>query len=227
MMESKSVCPTSTATILACQAVAKSFREHVFELSRIRPEWDANYATSLKIWIDDTINKYYGDTKAQLKNQKYESWHEVMIGALKYLGTLKAIVKVEFRGDKEFKKVFLQKFGFNDFFSDAKDGDHLSTYNLLKTFANNLDAQTRKKIEEKGKCKSVIEHILEYATQINSYKECFELMESNDHVNIYGKKEVEEIYSGIKDICTIAGAYYQFDPDVRDKFNFYHVLRNL
>jgi hypothetical protein len=131
MMESKSVCPTSTATILACQAVAKSFKEHVFELSRIRPEWDADYATSLRIWIDDTIAKHYGNAKDQLKNPKYESWHEVMIGALKYLGTLKAIIKVEFKDDKEFKKNFAQKFGFIDFFNDAKDGDHLSTYNLL------------------------------------------------------------------------------------------------
>jgi hypothetical protein len=73
----------------------------------------------------------------------------------------------------------------------------------------------------------VIDHILDYAEQINAYKECFELMESNDQVNFYGKKEVEGIYSSIKDICTIAGAYYQFDPDIRDKFNFYHVLRRL
>lgn len=226
-MDNNPICPTSTATILACQSISKSFKEHIFELSRIRPEWDIKYATSLRIWIDDIIIKYYSHTSGQLKEEKYQNWHEIMIGAIKYLGTLRATVKVDFKNDKEFKKEFFQKFGYNDFYSDAKNGDHLSTYNLLKTFAGNLDEKTRKKLEDKGDEKSIIDHILDFAEQINAYKECFELMKGNNEVNVYGKKDIDEIYNSIKDICRIAGAYYQFDPDVREKFNFYRVLRNL
>ncbi len=226
-MESKSICSTNTATILACQNIARSFKENIYELSRIRNEWDPEFATSLKIWVDDTIEKYYEDCKEQLNDPKFRSWHELMIGALKCLGILRASMKVDFKEDKVFLKDFLKKHGYSDFFSDAKNGDHLSMYNLLKTFSNNLNEETKIKILKKGVNEPLLERILEYAKEINAYKDCFELMESNYGVNTYGKKEVEEIYGTIKDICRISIAYYQYDPVNRDKFNFYRVLRNL
>ncbi|MFV0267051.1 MAG: hypothetical protein ACK5HT_07940 [Draconibacterium sp.] len=61
-MEILTVCPTSTATILACQRIARTFRENIYELSILRKEWDPEYATSLNIWIDDTIDKHYSDS---------------------------------------------------------------------------------------------------------------------------------------------------------------------
>jgi hypothetical protein len=226
-METKTICPTTTATILACQAIAQSFKENIYELARIRNEWDPDYATSLKIWIDDTIDKYYSNTTGQLNEPKYKSWHEIMIGALKCLGILRASIKVDFKEDKPFLKDFFKNHGYNDFFSDAKNGDHLSMYNLLKTFTSNINDETRKLIEEKGIEKSIIDQILEYSDQINRYRDCFETLESNGGLNKYGQKDMEEIYSTVKDICRISVAYYQYDPITRDKFNFYRVLRNL
>lgn len=226
-MESKSNCPTSTATILACQTISQSFKENIYELSRIRKEWDPKFATSLKIWIEDTIEKYYRHAKGYVHEPKFREWHEIMIGALKYLGVLRASLKVNFKDDKPFVKEFLNKHGYDDFFSDAKNGDHLSIYNLVKTFANNIDEDTRSKIEEKGIERSVISHILDFGEQMNSFKECFDLMESREGINHYGEKEVQGIYKTIKDICRISTAYYQFDPAVRDKFNYYRVLSTL
>ena len=60
-METITACPTSTVTILACQKIAKSFKENIYELSSVREEWDPEYATSLNIWIEDTIEKLYPD----------------------------------------------------------------------------------------------------------------------------------------------------------------------
>ncbi|MBN2775810.1 MAG: hypothetical protein JXR31_16260 [Prolixibacteraceae bacterium] len=226
-METKTICPTRTSTILACKSIARAFKENIYELGRIRNDWDPAYATSLKIWIDDTIEKYYENTNGVLRENKFREWHEIMIGALKYLGILRASVKVDFKDEKEFVKDFFKQHGYDDFFSDAKNGDHLSIYNLLRTFTNNITPETREIIESKGTEKSVIDHILDFAEQVNSHKECIDLMESNDGVNRYGEKEIEEIYTAIKDICRICVAYYQYDPQIRDKFNFYRVLRNL
>ena len=53
-METLTICPTSTATILACQKIAKTFKENIYELSSVRKEWDPEYATSLNVWIEDT-----------------------------------------------------------------------------------------------------------------------------------------------------------------------------
>lgn len=226
-MESKSNCPTSTATILACKSIAQTFKENIYELSRIRNEWDPKYATSLKVWIDDTIEKYYNSSTWHLNEPKFKLWHELMTGTLKYLGILRASVKVDFKNDKPFQKEFFEKLGYCEFFSDAKNGDYLSTYNLLKTFASNMDDKTRKKIESKGIEKTIISRIMDYAEQLSAFKDCFEFMKSNDGINTYGEKEIEEIYKTIKDICQISVAYYQYEPVIRDKFNYYRVLRNL
>lgn len=226
-METLTICPTSTATILACQKIAKSFKENIYELSSIREEWDPQYATSLNIWIDDTIDKYYVDNLDAFEESKYKEWHEIMVAGLQSLKILRASVKVDFKGDKAFLKEFFEKTGYNDYFSDAKNGDHISMCRFLVKFSENIDSETRAKIVAKGTVDSVFEKILRSAVEIKQYEECFEALEGDAEINTYGQKEIAEIYKTVQDICRIAIAYYQFDPIKRDQFNFYKTLVNL
>lgn len=226
-METLTICPTSTATILACQKIAKSFKENIYELSSIREEWDPQYATSLNIWIDDTIDKYYIDNLDAWDEKKYKQWHEIMVAGLQGLKILRASVKVDFKEDKEFLKDFFEKTGYNEYFSDAKNGDHISMCRFLMKFSKNLDDETRRKIVSKGTVDSIFTKILNSAVEIKQFEECFEALESEAGINSYGQKEISEIYKTIQDICRIAIAYYQFDPIKRDQFNFYKTLVNL
>lgn len=226
-METLTICPTSTATIIACQKIAKSFKENIYELSRVRNEWDPEYATSLNIWIDDTIEKHYFDSMDALEDSRYRKWHEIMIAGLQHLKVLRASMKVDYKGDKQFLKSFFNKMGYTEYFSDAKNGDHISLYKFLKTFAENLDEETRQAIVAKGSMDSLFDKILMCANQANEYEDCFAALEGDANLNTYGKKEVAEIYSTIQDICRIAIAYYQFDPKMRCQFNYYKVLVNL
>lgn len=226
-METLTVCPTSTATILACQKIAKSFKENIYELSSIREEWDPAYATSLNIWIEDTIEKYYIDNLDAFDESKYKQWHEIMVAGLQSLKILRATVKVDFKDDKPFMKKFFEKTGYNEYFSDAKNGDHLSMCRFLMVFSENIDAETRKKIVAKGTVDTIFEKILRSAEEIKQFEECFEVLEGQTEMNNYGQKEISEIYKTVQDICRIAIAYYQFDPVKRDEFNFYKTLVNL
>jgi len=226
-METLTICPTSTATILACQRIAKTFKENIYELSNLRSEWDPEYATSLNVWIDDTVEKNYADSQDALANERYRQWHEIMVAGLLHLKVLRASVKIDFKHDKEFLKEFFQKTGYNDYFSDAKNGDHLSLFKFLKTFAANLDEVTRQKIVEKGSLDSLFDKILTCANRVNEFEDCFIALEGDTDLDNYGRKEVSRIYEAIQDICRIAIAYYQFDPIMRDKFNYYKVLVNL
>jgi len=226
-METLTICPTSTATILACQRIAKAFKENIYELSSIRTEWDPAYATSLNIWIDDTLEKYFVDNLDAWDEKKYREWHEVMVAGLQSLKVLRASVKVDFKGDKKFLKDFFERTGFNEYFSDAKNGDHLSMTKFLMQFSKNIDNATRKKIVSKGTPDSIFEKILKSAGDIKKFEECFEALQGDANINNYGQKEITEIYSSIQDICRIATAYYDFDPAKRDAFSFYKTLVNL
>jgi len=226
-METLTVCPTSTATILACQKIAKTFKENIYELSILRNEWDPEYATSLNIWIDDTIEKHYSDSLDSIADEHYKHWHEVMVEGLQHLKVLRASMKVDFKKEKEFLKEFFDKTGYSEYFSDAKNGDHFSLYKFLKTFERNLDPESRRRISEKGTVDSLFDKILTCAERVDECEDCFMALESETELNKYGRQEVAGIYSIIQDICRIAIAYYQFDPDKRCKFNYYKVLVNL
>ena len=225
-METKIACPTSTFTILACKKIAKTFKENIYELGRIRKDWDPGYATSINVWINDTIEKYYYN-KESIDYSQFVEWHDIMIAGMQALKVLRASVKVDFKNDKPFLKSFFEKHGYTEYFSDAKNGDHLSLYKFLTTFEKNLDEETRKKITSKNTPDSVIEKVLSSAQQIAKFSECFETLEGETQLNTYGQKEVLEIYETIQDISRIAMAYFQFDPLKRDLFNFYKVLVNL
>ncbi len=226
-METMTACPTSTVTILACEKIAKTFKENIYELSRIRNDWDPGYATSINVWVNDTIDKYYLGNKESIDYSRFVEWHDIMIAGMQGLKVLRASIKVDFKHDKPFLKNFFEKHGYTEFFSDAKNGDHLSLHKFLTTFANNLDEETRKKIISKNTPDTVIVKILDCAKQITKFTECFEALEGDAQLNTYGQKEVKEIYETIQDISRIAMAYYQFDPIKRDLFNFYKVLVNL
>ncbi len=220
-------CPTSTVTILACQKIAKTFKENIYELSRIRNDWDPGYATSINIWVNDTIDKYYLGSKESIDYSRFVEWHEVMIAGMQGLKVLRASLKVDFKGEKAFLKDFFLKHGYVEYFSEAKNGDHLSLHKFLTAFATNLDENTRKKIVSRNTPETVISKILDCAKQITKFTECFEALEGDANLNQYGKKEVQEIYETVQDISRIAMAYFQFDPVKRDQFNFYKVLVNL
>lgn len=226
-METKTACPTSTVTMLACEKIAKTFKENIYELSRIRNDWDPGYATSINVWVNDTIEKYYLGNKESIDNLRFVEWHDIMIAGMQSLKVLRASIKVDFKNDKPFLKKFFEKHGYTEFFSDAKNGDHLSLHKFLTTFANNLDEETQRKIISKNTPVTIIEKILNCAKQITKFTECFEALEGDAQLNSYGQKEVKEIYDTIQDISRIAMAYYQFDPVKRDLFNFYKVLVNL
>lgn len=220
-------CPTSTVTILACQKIAKTFKENIYELSRIRKDWDPGYATSINVWVNDTIEKYYLGNTDSIDNTKFMEWHEIMVAGMQGLKVLRASVKVDFKDNKQFLKNLFEKLGYIEFFSDAKNGDHLSLHKFLTTFAKNLDDETRKKIISKNTPDTIIVKIMDCAQLITKFTRCFEALEGDAHLNTYGQKEVREIYDTIQDISRIAMAYYQFDPVKRDQFNFYKVLTNL
>lgn len=226
-METLTVCPTSVVTILACQKIARAFKENIFELSNIRKDWDPGYATSLNVWIEDTMEKYFIEKLDEWDENKYTEWHEIMIAGLQALKVLRASIKVDFKNDKAFLKDFFVRTGYREFFSDAKNGDHISMCRFLVTFAKNLDEETRRKIVAKNTPDALIDKILNCAEEIKKYEACFEALQSDANLNDYGKKEIMQIYATIQDICRIATAYYDFDPAKRCAFNYYKTLINL
>lgn len=139
-MESKNLCPSTAATVFACQSIVNSFAENIYELAHIRKEWNVSYANSLKREAQEIVDKMAatGNIKATL--EKLKVWRELMISSLTDIGIIRASVKNDYKNDKPFQKEFYQLLGYNDFFSDAKNGDHYSMFRFVRVFCGQSDS---------------------------------------------------------------------------------------
>lgn len=222
-----STCLTGTATILTCRKIAQSFSENIYELSSIRRNWVPEYANDLKERIEKIMNQYFTHESLIDHLEKHGQFYELMIAALKDISVFRAELKVDFNHDKEFLKRILDDLGYADYYSDAKNGDHFSLYKMMATFKRNMTPELQQVILARGINKSLLERLISYKEKLAELKNCFDVSHGNDQLGAELKKEINTIYSEVKDICRIANAYYEFDPLQRDKFNFYKVMINL
>jgi len=222
-----STCLTGTATILTCRKIAQSFGENIYELSSIRRNWSPEYAANLKERISSIMRQYFTEESLSEHLEKHGQFYELMVAALKDICVFRAELKVDFSYDKQFLKDTFEKLGYVDYYSDAKNGDHFSLYKMMSTFKRNMDSNLEQVFIARGIDKNLINRLLTYREKLAELRNCFDISHGKDELGAELKKEINAIYSEIKDVCRIVTAYYEFDPVQRDKFNFYKVMIGL
>jgi hypothetical protein len=222
-----STCLTGTATILTCRKIAQSFSENIYELSSIRRNWSPEYAANLKGRIDRIMNQYFTQESLTDHLDKHGQFYELMIAALKDVSIFRAELRVDFKHDKDFLKETFDNLGYDDFFSEARNGDHFSLYKMMATFKRNMTPELQQVILARGIDKNLLDRLIAYKERLAELKNCFDISHGNDQLGAELKHEINAIYSEVKDICRIVNAYYEFDPIQRDRFKFYHVMINL
>lgn len=226
-MQHKDLCLASAATLIACRSIAQAFSENIYELAHVRRHWNVEYAESLKMRIQMVSGKHLSDEKIRISPEKVDAWRELMISAFTDLAIIRASVKVDFKEDKEFQKEFFNRMGYTRYFSDAKNGDHASMYNFIREFATQLTPDIHQQITGGGLDTNIVDRIAEDAKSLSQFRECFEVLNDPAAIDDDGRHLVEEIYREIQDICRICTAYYHFEPNKREYFNFFKALRKL
>jgi hypothetical protein len=222
-----STCLTGTATILTCRKIAQSFSENSYELSSVRRNWSPEYAANLKERIDRIMTQYFTPESLMDHLDKHGKFYELMIASLKDVSVFRAELKVDFRHDKAFLNETFESLGYVDYFSEAKNGDHFSLYKMMSTFKRNMTPEMQQIILARGISKNLLNRLTGYKDELVELKNCFDISNGANQLNAEMKREINAIYSEVKDICRIVNAYYEFDPIQRDKFKFYHVMINL
>jgi hypothetical protein len=220
-------CLTGTATILTCRKIAQSFGENIYELSSIRHNWSPEYAANLKDRVASIMNHYFTNESLSEHLEKHGKFYELMVAALKDISVFRAQLKVDFHHDKDFLKKTFEDLGYSDYFSDAKNGDHFSLYKMMSTFRRNMTPELQHIVLARGIDKTLLNRLLAYREELAELKNCFDISHGKNEMEEELKREINVIYSEVKDICRIATAYYEFDPSQRDKFNFYKVMIGL
>lgn len=222
-----STCLTGTATILTCRKIAQSFSENIYELSSVRRNWSPDYARNLKDRIEKIMNQYFTQESLEDHLEKHSQFYDLMIAALRDISVFRAEMKVDFRHDKDFLNQTFENLGYVDYFSEAKNGDHFSLYKMMSTFRRNMTPELQQVVLARGVDEHLLTRLMSYKHELTELKNCFDISHGKDQLSAELKREINAIYSEIKDICRIANAYYEFDPAQRDRFNFYKVMIRL
>ena len=222
-----STCLTGTATILTCRKIAQSFGENIYELSSIRRNWSPEYADNLKDRINKIMSQYFTQESLMDHLEKHSQFYDLMIAALRDTSIFRAQLKVDFSHDKIFLNETFETLGYVDFYSDAKNGDHFSLYKMMATFRRSMTPELYQIILARGIDENLIIRLMAYKEKLAELKNCFDISHGSDLLSAELKREINAIYSEVKDICRIANAYYEFDPVQRDRFCFYKVMIKL
>ncbi|MGQ7870604.1 hypothetical protein [Sunxiuqinia sp. sy24] len=226
-MEEKITCSTANATLLACTKIAQSFSENIYELSLIRSDWTQEYSEELRSRIKSAKDKYLPADNYYKHAEKQQHVHELMISSLRKVALLRALIKVDFKDDKKFQKRIFEELGYNDYFSEAKNGDYQSLYHLLKVVHESLTPELKQALTSKSIPTSLVDKILEFDDQLREFNSCFDLLVASEQLSDEGKRIVNNIFSEVQDICRITTAYYLFEPLKRDQFCFFRVMFGL
>ncbi len=226
-MEEKITCSTANATLLACMKIVQSFNENIYELSLIRNDWTLEYAQTLLSRIRTTKAEFLPTDEYYKHTDKQQYVHELMISSLRKVALLRALIKVDFKDDKKFQKQIFEALGYNDYFSEAKNGDYQSLYFLLKVIHENVTPELKQTLTSNAIPAELIDTILKFDNQLREFNSCFDLIVASDRLSESGKLAVNEIFTEVKDICRVATAYYLFEPLKRDQFCFFRVMFGL
>ncbi|MEL7586961.1 MAG: hypothetical protein AAGU19_09620 [Prolixibacteraceae bacterium] len=226
-METQKKCSLANATILASQKIAQSFNENIFELSHIRTDWTPEYARQLKERIKKAREEYLPDDSCCRNVKKQQYIHDLMTSSLINISILRELIKVEFRDDRDFQKRVFEELGYNDLYSEAKNGDYRSLFYLTKAFHENMTPPVRERLISKTIPISLVDRVIGYYDQMKEYIACFDLINGSMNLTDEGKSELNEIFSEIKDICRVVSTYYMLNPVKRDQFSFFRAMHNL
>jgi hypothetical protein len=223
-MEEKITCSTANTTLLACMKIVQSFNENIYELSLIRNDWTLDYAKTILSRIKKIKAEFLPADEYYKHTDKQQYVHELMISSLRKVALLRALIKVDFKDDKKFQKHIFEALGYNDYFSEAKNGDYQSLYFLLKVIHESMTPELKQTLTSKTIPVELIDKILEFDNQLHEFNSCFDLIVASDRLNEAGRLAVNEVFTEVKDICRVATAYYLFEPLKRDQFCFFRVM---
>ncbi|HNU78922.1 MAG TPA: hypothetical protein PKM75_11210, partial [Prolixibacteraceae bacterium] len=85
----------------------------------------------------------------------------------------------------------------------------------------------REKILAGGLDPRIVDRITENAGELDNFSECFSLMNDSTVISSEEHQSIEKLYSEVRNISRIATAYFYFDPQKREAFNFFKTLRNM
>lgn len=212
----------------AAKTIIGSFKLNITELSDVRTNWTAEYATDCEGRIDVTINKYLGADALKGLRDSTAVLNSLMTPAKRDLSTIKGHIDEDVKDNIDKRNEILRTLGFTKNLRAVQNGDQEALIELLFAFKKNITEPLKVEITAKGLNPVLIDRIIQYAEQVNNANSTQEgLKGSSKEVTDEAIIAFNSVYDEVIGICKFAADFYQYEPIKKAQFTFSKVVANM
>ncbi len=214
--------------LLACQMVAESFKAHKADIIAQRATWADPFIAGFEARIKAATEQYLGlDAKKDQKSAT-QAVTGLQEAALRDLSLLKVQVEEDFATDKTRRNTLLDTLGFVSYWKEARSKDQQALIQLLYQYRTGLSKAIRTEITAKGTDKALLERIAGYADTLKQASIAQETLKvSSKDVTEAGTVEFNALYAQAMSICRICSRIFTGTPQIKEKFAFSLLVRNM
>jgi len=203
--------------------IMNSYVENLSELSKIRTNWNQEFADNLILQINNGLQRL-----DNLKNVQRAARiiKKIQSEAIRNLTFLKTQIEVDF--PKKRANDILKELGYNKHLKKAKLGDDKAVALLIFDFYQNMTPQLFNEIVGQGTVPELIDNIKTFAENLTETGITAEVFSKES--KLLTKNEIEDfslLYETVAGICKIASKFYEEDKEMHDKFTFSSVAKAL
>jgi len=214
--------------LVACQTIAENFKAHKEEIIAIRSIWADPFISTFETRINKAITSYLGlDPRQELKTATL-AVTQVQEAALKDLSFLKVQIEADFVADKVRLTSLLDGLGYYSYWVMARQKDQQALIQLLYQYRSSLTKAAKTELVAKGINEPLLNRISAYADTLRKANVTQETLKgSSREITEAGTLEFNAIYDQVMVICKICAKIFYDNPQVKDKFIFSKIAKNM
>lgn len=214
--------------LVACQTIAENFKAHKEEIIAARSVWADPFISNFEARLNKAITTYLGlDPRQELKNAT-QAFAQIQETAIKDLSFLKTQIEADFAADKTRMNSLLDLLGYRSYWAAARRKDQQALIQLLYQYRNGLTKAVKTELAAKGGNEVLLSRLAGYADTLKKANVTQETMKgSSKEITEAGTIEFNTIYEQAMAICKISAKVFADNPQVKDKFVFSRIAKNM
>ncbi len=214
--------------LVACQTVIENFKTHKEEIIAARTIWADPFISNFETRLNKATTTYLGlDPRQELKTAT-QAITLLQEAALKDLSFLKTQIEADFSADKVRMSTLLDVLGFRSYWPAARRKEQQSLIQLLYQYRNGLMKAVKTELTAKGSQETLLNRISGYAETLRKANVTQETLKgTSKEITEAGTIEFNAIYEQAMAICKICAKLFADNLQVKDKFVFSRVVKNM
>ncbi|PZO30108.1 MAG: hypothetical protein DCF13_04690 [Flavobacteriaceae bacterium] len=193
-----------------------------------RSTWADPFFQDLKQQINQVGQDYLGQDNAKQLRLATQTVLEIMQPALKDLTEVKIQIEQDFKNTPSRRSEILNQLGYTNHFKQAQKKDQEALINLLYQFKNNLTAELKEEIADKGTSPETLETIKSYAETLKNADVSQEGFKSTrPELTAEAITALNEVYDKAISISKIASNFLKDNKAKKEQFSFNKVSKKL